>query len=207
MGAGITEVSCSSDKFLDMHGLSAPPRPVSPGSARTFCRTLLRACVPALLLCTAAGLAGAQAAPTLRFADFYQQPQGPQGPQMTAALRNADGTTIRLVGYMVQTENPTPGRFMLSPRPVQMSEHADGDADDLPLALATVHLDPEQKDWVVPYTRGLIALTGKLELGRKEEGDGRISWVRLHLPAQATRGMNALELASYFHSLQHRHGP
>jgi len=106
---------------------------------------------------------------------------------------------------MVQQEVPQPGRFMLSPRPVQMSEHADGDADDLPLALATVYLDPEQQDWVVPYTRGLIALTGTLEVGRFEEVDGRVSWVRLRLPAQATRGMNLLELAAYFHSLQHRH--
>lgn len=124
---------------------------------------------------------------------------------MTEVLRRADGTNVRLVGYMVQMENPTLGRFMLSPRPVQMSEHADGDADDLPLALATVYLDPEQKDWVVPYTRGLIAITGRLELGRMEEVDGRVSWIRLHLPAQATRGMSPLELASYFHSLQHRH--
>lgn len=124
---------------------------------------------------------------------------------MSEALRRADGQRVRLTGFMVQQEIPTSGRFMLSPRPVQMSEHADGDADDLPLALATVYLDAEQQDWIVPYTRGLIALTGQLEVGRFEEADGRVSWVRLRLPAEATRGMNALELAAYFHSLQHRH--
>ena len=153
----------------------------------------------------ACSLACAQTPADLAFRDFYQQPLGPRGPQITDTLRRADGQTVRLVGFMVQQEIPQPGRFMLSPRPVQMSEHADGDADDLPLALATVYLDAEQQDWVVPYTRGLIALTGTLEVGRFEEVDGRVSWVRLRLPAQATRGMNLLELAAYFHSLQHRH--
>ena len=150
-------------------------------------------------------IASAQTPVDLAFRDFYQQPLGPRGPQITETLRRADGQTVRLVGFMVQQEQAQPGRFMLSPRPVQMSEHADGDADDLPLALATVYLDTEQQGWVVPYTRGLIALTGKLEVGRFEELDGRVSWVRLRLPAQATRGMNPLELAAYFHSLQHRH--
>jgi len=154
---------------------------------------------------TACSLTCAQAPIDLAFRDFYQQPLGSRGPQISNTLRQADGKTVRLVGFMVQQEVPQPGRFMLSPRPVQMSEHADGDADDLPLALATVYLDAEQQDWVVPHTRGLIALTGRLELGRFEESDGRVSWVRLRLPAQATRGMNPLELAAYFHSLQHRH--
>jgi hypothetical protein len=159
----------------------------------------------AAMVVVACNLACAQTPVDLAFREFYQQPQGPRGPQITDTLRRADGQTVRLTGFMVQQEVPQPGRFMLSPRPVQMSEHADGDADDLPLALATVYLDPEQQDWVVPYTRGLIALTGTLEVGRFEEVDGRVSWVRLRLPAQATRGMNLLELAAYFHSLQHRH--
>jgi hypothetical protein len=188
-----------------MPALNTPKfHPVSGPYRALWCATR-RKCAVTLLLSAAACVALAQTPLTLPFADFYQQPQGPQGPQMSEALRRADGTAVRLVGYMVQKEVPTLGRFMLSPRPVQMSDHADGDADDLPLALATVYLDPEQKDWVVPYTRGLIALTGRLELGRMEESDGRVSWVRLHLPAQATRGMSTLELASYFHSLQHRH--
>lgn len=171
--------------------------------ARSFVG-LGRSLVAALCVLTGAA-ALAQSTVDLAFQDFFQQPLGPRGPQMTETLRRADGQRVRLTGFMVRQEIPTAGRFMLSPRPVQMSEHADGDADDLPLALATVYLDAEQRDWVVPYTRGLIALTGQLEVGRFEEADGRVSWVRLRLPAEATRGMNALELAAYFHSLQHRH--
>ena len=193
---------------LDTLGVMFPPS-LSPASEKSlpyrwpFASPWRLFC--AAVACAICCIACAQTPIDLVFRDFYQQPLGPRGPQITDTLRRADGQTVRLIGFMVQQEVPQPGRFMLSPRPVQMSEHADGDADDLPLALATVYLDAEQQDWVVPYTRGLIALTGQLEVGRFEERDGRVSWVRLRLPAQATRGMNPLELAAYFHSLQHRH--
>ncbi len=41
-----------------------------------------------------------------------------------------------------------------APRPVQMSEHADGEADDLPASAVVVYLDPRQKDRAVPHVRG-----------------------------------------------------
>ncbi|WP_353203091.1 hypothetical protein [Polynucleobacter sp.] len=120
-------------------------------------------------------------------------------------MRSANGKQRKIVGYMVQQERPHLGRFLLSPRPVQMSEHADGEADDLPAALVTVYLDASQSDWAVPYTRGLISLTGTIEVGRLEETDGRVSWVRMRITPEATRGMSPSELDRYFHSLQHKH--
>ena len=84
---------------------------------------------------------------------------------------------------MVAQERPTPGRFMLAPLPIRMSEHADGDADDLPPATVTVHLSPAQRDRIVAHHDGLVSLGGTLDLGRVEENDGRVSWVRLHLDA------------------------
>jgi hypothetical protein len=42
-------------------------------------------------------------------------------------------------------------------------------------------------------------------VGRFEETDGRVSWVRLQLAPEATRGMNSFELTGYMHSLQHKH--
>lgn len=161
-----------------------------------------------------AGLACAQDLPggtelpqlqQLRFADFFVSPAGSQGLQMTPALRQADGQGVRLTGYMVQQERPSKGRFMLTPRPVRMSEHADGDADDLPAAWVMVYLDPSQQDFAVPYQRGLLEVGGTLSVGRLEENDGRVSWVRLQLGQEATRGMNAFEVANYLHSLQHIH--
>jgi hypothetical protein len=149
---------------------------------------------------------GTTRAPTeLRFKEFFRSPQGPKGLEMSTTLLNADGQTVRVTGYMVQNERPPLGRFMLTPRPVQMSEHADGDADDLPAATLTVYLDPSQQDYAVPHVSGLIEVSGRLSVGRFEETDGRVSWVRLQLAPEATRGMNALELAGYIHTLQHRH--
>jgi hypothetical protein len=141
----------------------------------------------------------------LRFRDFFRTPIGPRGLELSDTLRRADGQTVTLTGYMVQQEGATVGRFMLTPRPVQMSEHADGDADDLPPATVLVELDPAQKDWAVPHVRGLVSLTGKLAVGRHEGVDGRISWVRLQLGADATRGMNPVEHALKQQSLQHKH--
>ncbi len=158
------------------------------------------------------GSAAAQLAPVsirqgqeLRFRDFFSMPVGPEGLQLSDRLRSADGQTVRLVGYMVQTERTQAGSFLLSPRPVQMTEHADGEADDLPPATVLVELDTAQTDWVVPHVRGLVEISGQLRVGRFEGRDGRISWVRLQLAEDATRGMNAYELAGYLHAAQHRH--
>ena len=130
---------------------------------------------------------------------------GFRGLEMSAKLNAANGQRVQITGYMVQQEVPHLGRFMLSPRPVQMSEHADGEADDLPAALVTVYLDDAQQDWLIPYKRGLMTLSGHLSVGRLEERDGRVSWVRLVLPAQATRGMDSAELTNYLQAQQHAH--
>jgi hypothetical protein len=141
----------------------------------------------------------------LRFADFFKSPLGPKGAEITQTLTDAHGQTMRLTGYMVQQERPSLGHFMLTPRPVRMSEHADGDADDLPIAWVMVYLDPSQQDFVVPYVRGRIEVQGLIHVGRLEEQDGRVSWVRLQLAPESTRNMNSFEVANYLHSLQHTH--
>jgi len=140
----------------------------------------------------------------LRFRDFFSLPVGPRGLEISDTLRRADGQSVRLVGYMVQQESPVPGRFMLTPRPVQMSEHADGDADDLPPATVLVLLDAEQQAWAVPHVPGLVSVSGVLSVGRHEEPQGRVSWVRLRLGPESARSMNAFELAGYLHRVQQR---
>ena len=142
---------------------------------------------------------------TLSFGEFFKQPMGSRGLEMTPKLLAANGQSVSITGSMVQQELPALGHFMLTPRPVRMSESADGDADDLPAAWVMVYLDPEQKDFAIPSQRGLMELSGKLSVGRLEESDGRVSWVRLQLETEATRGMNAFEVANYLHSLQHIH--
>ena len=149
--------------------------------------------------------AATRPATEMRFRDFFRLPIGSAGIEFSDKLLQADGQVVRLVGYMVQQQNAVAGRFILAPRPVQMSENADGDADDLPATTVMVYLDPGLQDWVVPYVRGLVTVNGKLAVSRHEETDGRVSWVRLQLDANATRSMNALELANHLHRLQHRH--
>lgn len=132
----------------------------------------------------------------LRFRDFFRMPIGSKGLETTEVLRRADRQVVRLVGYMVQRENDTPGSFMLTPIPVQMSEHADGDADDLPATTVLVQLDPSQRDWVTSHTPGLVTVSGVLHVGRREERDGRVSWVRLQLGPSAIRRIDADEASN-----------
>ena len=148
---------------------------------------------------------GAQAS-VLRFSDFFRFPIGPQGLEVSPVLQQASGKDVVLTGYMVRHERGNkPGKFFLTPRPVQMSEHADGDADDLPPATVLVTLAPEQAEWIVPHARGLIQVQGRLSVGRQEALDGRVTWVQLQLHPDATRGMSAFEFAAYLHSMQHQH--
>ncbi len=150
-------------------------------------------------------VAPTRAGSELRFRDFFRNPIGPHGIELTDTLQKAHGTQVRLTGYMVQQEEPTPGRFMLTPRPVQMSEHADGEADDLPAATVMVYLDPSQQDWAIPHVRGLVEISGQLLVGRHEAPDGRITWVRLQLAPDATRSIDAHELASLAQGTPHTH--
>ncbi|QDL55348.1 hypothetical protein [Rhodoferax aquaticus] len=143
--------------------------------------------------------------PEIKFRDFFRSSSKAGGLELGDALLQAKGTSARLVGYMVKQETPSLGRFMLTPRPVQMSEHADGEADDLPVATVMVYLDPSQSAWVVPHTRGLIEVRGVVDVGRFEEKDGRVSWIRMQLAPEATKGMNPMELAMYLHNQQHQH--
>lgn len=144
--------------------------------------------LPVLLFAAALSLLPlvAPAAPVeLSFSDFFVQPIGPRGLEPTAKLKAAAGQEVRLVGFMVQREQAQAGRFLFTPRPVAMAEHADGEADDLPASTVTVLLPESQRDRVVAHQPGPLALTGRLEFGPAEDETGRVSWIRLQLPPQA----------------------
>jgi hypothetical protein len=117
----------------------------------------------------------------LRFRDFFKAPHGPRGLEMTPALLAADGRRVRLTGYMVTQERPTRGYFFLAPLPLTMSVHSDGDADDLPPATVLVVMPAPDRELPVLRTRGLMQLTGQLQVGRHEMAGGRVVWVRLLL--------------------------
>lgn len=131
----------------------------------------------------------AQVAPPsdIKFRDFFNHPIGRQGLQMTDRLKAADGQRVRLTGYMVSQEVVPTGRFFLTPLPVQMSQHADGEADDLPPSTVTVFMPPRDRAMPIVYNPGLMQLTGVLQVGRLELEDGRVSWVQLLLDAPEPR--------------------
>lgn len=132
----------------------------------------------------------AEATPTgppleLKFRDFYQSPIGPAGLQMSAQLRAAHTQRVRLTGYMVAQEEPAAGHFFLTPLPVTMSAHADGEADDLPPSTVLVQMPEPDSALPVLATPGLLQLTGRLQVGRFEMLDGRVVWLRLLLEPRA----------------------
>ncbi|MDO8249924.1 MAG: hypothetical protein Q7T78_09460 [Rhodoferax sp.] len=142
----------------------------------------------------------------LRFRNFFATPAEESKLEISDTLRQADGQAVRLVGYMVQQRNPTPGRFLLAPRPVLLGEDAHEGADVLPPATVEVKLDPQQQDWAVPHVSGLVTVNGKLSLHPHQESDDQVSSVCLQLDHEAARSMNAFELTGYLHRRQSRPG-
>ncbi|MGH9884568.1 MAG: hypothetical protein ACREBE_03515, partial [bacterium] len=68
----------------------------------------------------------------LRFGEIFEMPVGPRGLEPSAKLLELDGKHVRMRGYMVRAETPTPGVFILSPFPVALGDEDESLADDLP---------------------------------------------------------------------------
>ncbi len=146
---------------------------------------LLAAAVGCLPAPSRADPAQAETPVELPFEAFFARPVGPRGLEPSQRLLAANGHRVQLHGYMVAREQAMPGRFLLTPRPVRLSEEADGDADDLPPATVTVLLHPSQRDRIVLAQAGLLTLTGRFQVGRAEDAGGRVSWFRLQLEPDA----------------------
>jgi len=124
----------------------------------------------------------------IKFRDFFRTPVGPRGLELTEQIRALDGQQVRIVGYMVKDDEPTPGMFILSPLPVELGEEDERYADDLPPAALFVHL-ADHASATVPFHPGLIRLTGTLSVGSREEADGRVSTFQLQLDAPTSRSL------------------
>ena len=114
----------------------------------------------------------------LKFSEFFVSPVGERGLVLTDKLRGLDGRRVRLLGYMVQEEKPTPGVFILSPYPAQIHDHDNALADGLPPSVVHVSV-PTGRDQPVPHSPRLLLLTGTLSVGNRTESSSRISLVRL----------------------------
>src|SRR5262245_23045666 len=118
----------------------------------------------------------------LKFNEFFVLPVGPLGLEPTEKLRSLDGKRVRMCGYMVRQEKPPVSTFLFAPIPVQIHEHDNGLADDLPPATVRVAV-PTCREKPVPFAADLMALTGTLHLGNRAEADGRVTFARLELDA------------------------
>jgi hypothetical protein len=116
----------------------------------------------------------------LKFNEFFALPVGPLGLEPTEKLRSLDGQRVRLCGYMVRQEKPPVGTFLFAAIPVQVHEHDNGLADDLPPATVRVAV-PTCREKPVPFAPDLMAITGTLHLGNRPEADGRVTFSRLEL--------------------------
>jgi hypothetical protein len=134
-----------------------------------------------LLLATAASLAAAEPA-ELAFRDFYRLPVGPRGLEPGLRLLALEGREVRIQGWMATMSDAPPGLMVLAPVPVSLGDEDESFADDLPPATLYVHLPTEA---VLAHRGGMLSLSGRLELGRRAEPDGRQSYVRL-VPDEAT---------------------
>jgi len=161
---------------------------MTPNSHARRLRLLVSILVLKVLISPAVGADERAVAPTsadtapvdLPFRDFYRMPVGPRGLEPTEKLLGLDGRRVKIEGYVVQTEDAQPGLFLLTPTPVALAELADGPADYLPGTTVFVHLradDARQK--YLTHQPGLWTVVGTLELGGREEADGRFSYVRL----------------------------
>jgi hypothetical protein len=126
----------------------------------------------------------------VKFGEFFK-PIGSRGLEHSDKLRALDGKRVRILGYMVKQSRPMPWTFLLSPVPVTLHETEYGFAEDMP-ATALHVFTPRNATPIVPFTPGLMLLTGTLSVGNREEPDGRVSTVRLTLDPPTTEQRAAM---------------
>lgn len=123
----------------------------------------------------------------LKFSEMFKMPIGPQGLEPSARLLSLNGKSVRLIGYMVDTESRPPGTLILTPLPVSNGHEDESLADDLPASAVFVHLSGPAAQQTVRSMRGLIQLTGTLQIGAADEADGRVSAIRLRVDDATSR--------------------
>jgi len=120
----------------------------------------------------------AQSSPhTLAFKDFLDSGAAELKP--SAKLLALNGKRVRLIGFMVQMEIEPIGGFYLSSRPIFCDEEGGGTADLPPDSVFVIV--SSYKDKKIPFMRGLLEITGTLELSRRESADGTVSFINLAL--------------------------
>lgn len=110
--------------------------------------------------------------------EVFVRPAGPKGLEYSPATRLLDGKKVKVAGSMVRHLHEDHAVFLLTEQPMVLNVAEYGLADDLPPNAVHVILPVLQgmaPDWV----RQPIVVHGRLELGTRQEMDGRVSQIRL----------------------------
>ncbi|MDB6069424.1 MAG: hypothetical protein JWL81_595 [Verrucomicrobiales bacterium] len=113
------------------------------------------------------------------FGKIFVLPAGPKGLEYSAVARGFDGKKVRLAGSMVRHLHEDASLFILADQPMSLNVAEYGLADSLPPNAVHVIL-PVLPGMAPDWVRQPMVIYGTLELGPREEKDGRISQVRLH---------------------------
>lgn len=114
----------------------------------------------------------------LKFEEIYVTPAGPKGLEFTARANELKGKRVRMDGFMVKHYNDDPQLFMFTALPTTHNSVEYGLADSLPVNLVHVVMQVRPGDAPV-WTPRRITVAGTLDLGSRQEMDGRVSHVRI----------------------------
>jgi hypothetical protein len=115
--------------------------------------------------------------PRLELRELFVTEQG--RTRLSPSAEALAGKRVRIQGYMVQMEDAPEGAFYVAARQIFQDESGGG-TGDLPPSSVRVRVR-EAEGAQVPWTPRPIEVVGILEIGREEDADGRVSFVRLVL--------------------------
>jgi hypothetical protein len=132
----------------------------------------------ALFLCSSADAASrppSEEPVRLDLAKLYRSTgRGTRVAPQVEALR---GRRVRAVGFMVRMEEAPRGAFYLTRHPVEAEEGGAG-TGDLPPGALRVEV-PSLASEEVAWVPDVVEAVGRLEVGRAEDAEGRVSWLRV----------------------------
>jgi hypothetical protein len=121
----------------------------------------------------------------LRFQDLFNPVIGDRGPEYTDIVKRLNGKKVRVAGFMVRELNRKGGVFMLAPWPTRIESDGYCVYEDFPPATLHVLL-PEVFTKPLPFSPGLLAVTGTLDLSPGQMPDGRNCVASIRLDPEST---------------------
>src|SRR5690349_19988025 len=164
--------------------LLASPNALAHGSASS-----LPVAAPSSLAVQAKLSAPPKGVTDLKFGEMFALPVGPHGLEPSAKLRELDGQSVRLIGYMVHGDTTSSQGFLLSPLTVTAGDEDESLADDIPASAVLVRV-ADGKAAALPNLAGLRRLTGVLHVGTtSDDASGRNAAASLDLDATCARAL------------------